>query len=257
MSGPAPTDWNEIRAWRKTQRAVLVAKREALGATERRTFNERITSHLLASFDMPPESIVAFCWPYRAEFDPRFAVRRWREGGAVAALPEVVAKGAPMQFRKWWPGAPMRPGVYDIPVPDGTEIVLPDFAFVPMNGFDGCGYRLGYGGGFFDRTLAAVGSRVIAVGVSYEALRLDTIFPQPHDIAMDFVVTELGVYGAGGRPLELLAPADARCRTARLCAARGLPRESYSRAGFSSPACYAAEFPEYFGEEKAGDKSSG
>ena len=166
-------NWQEIKAWRKAQRALLVARREALGETERKSMNERITSHLLDGFEVPRDAVVAFCWPYRAEFDARFAVRRWREAGAIAALPEVVKNGAPLQFRKWWPGAPMRPGVYDIPFPDGTEIVLPDIAIVPMNGFDASGYRLGYGGGFFDRTLAASDPRPIAVGVSYEALRLD------------------------------------------------------------------------------------
>jgi 5-formyltetrahydrofolate cyclo-ligase len=249
--------WEEVRAWRKSQRALLVARREAFGEAQQKAWNERITSHLLAGIDIPPASIVAFCWPYRGEFDPRFAVRRWREAGAVAALPEVTGKGQPLQFRKWWPGAPMRAGVYDIPVPDDTEIVLPDFAVVPMNGFDGRGYRLGYGGGFFDRTLAACERRVIAVGVSYQALRLETIFPQSHDIPMDVVVTEEGVFAAGGEPLELLlAPAATRSRIASLSAARGLPRAAPRPAGYSSPACYAAEFPGYFGEEEPQSGSS-
>lgn len=242
-------EWPEIRGWRKTQRALLVAKREGMGEAERKGLNERITSHLLDGFEVPRDTVVAFCWPYRAEFDPRFAVRRWRDAGAVAALPEVIANGAPLQFRVWWPGAPMRPGVYDIPVPDGTEIVLADVAIVPMNGFDQSGYRLGYGGGFFDRTLAALARRVVAVGVSYEALRLDTIFPQTHDIPMDFMVTEEGVYAAGGRSLERLSPEETRSRFATLCDARRLPRATFPATGYSSPACYAAQFPGYFGEE--------
>jgi 5,10-methenyltetrahydrofolate synthetase len=248
--------WEETKAWRKTQRALLVARREALGEAERKAMNERITSHLLGGFEVPRDAVVAFCWPYRAEFDARFAVRRWRDAGAIAALPEVVAKSAPLLFRKWWPGAPMRSGVYDIPFPDGTEIVMPAMGIVPMNGFDGCGYRLGYGGGFFDRTLAQSVPRPVAVGVSYEALRMDTIFPQPHDVPMDFVVTEEGVYAAGGRPLELLEPAEARSRMAHLCAGRGLPCETGQQAGYSSPACYAAEFPGYFGEDAADAKPS-
>src|SRR5919202_3542481 len=120
---------------------------------------------------VPQEAVIGFCWPYKGEFDARFAVRRWREQGACAALPEVVEKKGPLRFSKWWPGAPMRPGVYDIPVPDGTEVLAPDVAIVPMNAFDERGYRLGYGGGFFDRTLAACERRVIAIGVSYEILR--------------------------------------------------------------------------------------
>jgi 5,10-methenyltetrahydrofolate synthetase len=233
---------------------LLVARREALGEAERKAMNERITSHLLDGFEVPADAVVGFCWPYRAEFDARFAVRRWRDAGAIAALPEVVAKGSPLVFRKWWPGAPMRSGVYDIPVPDRTEVVMPDIAVVPMNGFDGCGYRLGYGGGFFDRTLAHAEPRPVAVGVSYEALRLDTIFPQPHDVPMDFVVTEAGVYAGGGRPLQMLEPVQARSRLTHLHAVRGSLREGGQAAGYSSPACYAAEFPGYFGEDDADGK---
>lgn len=102
----------------------------------------------------------------------------------------------------------MRPGVYDIPVPDGTEIVVPEVAIVPMVGFDERGYRLGYGGGYFDRTLAAIKPRPLAIGVSYEVLRLATIHPQPHDLPMDFVVTEAGIYRAGAQGLTPI-PAEA------------------------------------------------
>jgi 5-formyltetrahydrofolate cyclo-ligase len=140
----------------------------------------------------------------------------------------------------------MRPAVYDIPVPDGTDIVVPDIAIVPMNGFDACGYRLGYGGGFFDRTLAGVGRRIVAVGVSFDVLRLDTIYPQPHDLPMDFVVTESGIHTGGGKPLELITASAARLQFEELLGARGLPRATYAAKGYSSPACYAAEFPEYF-----------
>ena len=238
--------WPEIRQWRKTQRAELVARREAAPEPTRQAWNEAMTRHLLDGFDVPSETIVGYCWPYRGEFDARHAVRRWRDRGATAALPEVVESKAPLQFRKWWPGAPMRAGVYDIPVPDDTEIVVPDIAIVPMNGYDARGYRLGYGGGFFDRTLAALGRRIVAIGVSYDFLRLPTIHPQPHDLPMDFVVTESGLHSAGGKDLVLLAPADARQQFEALLASRGLPRTVFAARGYSSPACYAAEFPEYF-----------
>lgn len=249
-------NWNEIKVWRKALRAELIARREALDKKTRRRCNERITEHLEQCFPMLAGMVIGFCWPYKGEFDPRFAIRVWRAAGAIAALPEVVAKGSPLRFRKWWPGAPMKPGVYDIPVPLDTEVVQPDAALVPMNGFDGCGYRIGYGGGYFDRTLAALAPRPLAIGVSYELLRLDTIFPQPHDIPMDFVVTEAAVYLAGGKTLAPLDAARCRERALRLIAERGLPR---SRAGgtpegYSSPPCYAHEFPGYFGEAGTADK---
>jgi 5-formyltetrahydrofolate cyclo-ligase len=234
---------DELRAWRKAQRAQLVARRAETPPEQRGAWNDRITAYLVDAFDMPFDAVVGFCWPYKGEFDARFAVRRWREQGALAALPEVTAPKTPLQFRLWKPGVAMRPGVYDIPVPDGTEIVLPDTAVVPMNGFDTHGYRLGYGGGFFDRTLAALERRSIAIGVSYEMLRLDTIEPQPYDVPMDFIVTENGVYSGGGEPLELLDQAETRRRFSRLMIAKRLPRAAYPSAELSSPVCYADQFP--------------
>jgi 5-formyltetrahydrofolate cyclo-ligase len=223
-------DWNEIRVWRKARRAELIAARSAFAPAERKAWNERITALLETNFAFPPGTVIGFCWPYKDEFDARFAIRRWRDGGAIAALPEVVEKARPLRFRKWWPGAPMTPGVYDIPVPAGTEVVLPDAAVVPMNGFDERGYRLGYGGGYFDRTLAALDRRLLAIGVSFEALRLTTIHPQPHDIPMDFVVTEAGIYRAGGEMLALLSAADCAAATKSLLESRNLPRGRNSLA---------------------------
>ena len=243
-------DWNEIKVWRKARRAELIERRARLSREDRTRWNGRITELLEQGFPMLAGMVVGFCWPYKGEFDARFAIRFWRERGATAALPEVVAKGSPLRFRKWWPGAPMAAGVYDIPVPAGTEILLPDAAVVPMSGFDTRGYRLGYGGGYFDRTLAALAPRPLAIGVSYELGRLATIFPQPHDIPMDFVVTETAVYAAGGNSLMPHDIAQCRERAARLLEMRGLPRRQSGRAqgGYSSPACYAREFPRYFGE---------
>ena len=159
--------------------------------------NVAFTVSLLALLKSPAKRVIGFCWPYQAEFDARFAIRRWCDEGAIAALPEVVGKALPLRFRQWWPGAPMTRGVYDIPVPDGTPELQPDVLVVPMNAFDDRGYRLGYGGGYFDRTIAALRPRVVTIGVSHEHCRLPTIYPQPHDIALDFVVTEAGVYAAG------------------------------------------------------------
>jgi 5,10-methenyltetrahydrofolate synthetase len=251
--------WNEIKVWRKARREELITARAAFAAGKRNAWGKRITALLETGFALPSGAVIGFCWPHKGEFDARFAVRHWRERGAIAALPEVVEKAHPLRFRKWWPGAPMRPGVYDIPVPDGTEVVLPDAAVVPMNGFDEQGYRLGYGGGYFDRTLAALERRVLAVGVSFEALRLRTIHPQPHDVPMDFVVTEAGVYRAGGRTLALLDAAESASEAKSLLESRGLPRQrrvSSVSAGaiqetgsYSSPPCYAHEVAQdYFGE---------
>jgi len=239
---------DEIVAWRKTRRAELVSRRERVPEPERRSWNERITAHLLGGFEMPVEAVVGYCWPYRAEYDARFAVRRWREQGVTAALPEVPGQNAPLRFRTWWPAAPMRRGVYDIPVPEGTDIVVPDVLIVPMNAFDGCGFRLGYGGGYFDRTLAALERRVVSIGVAYELARIETIDPQAHDIPMDFVVTEAGIRVAGGVALAGVEAEESRKCFAALLRARRLPRATGGSGAYSSPVCYAGEFPDYFGD---------
>jgi 5,10-methenyltetrahydrofolate synthetase len=242
--------WDEIKAKRKAWRAELIARRAAVSPEQHRQWNERITGLLLAGFPLPRGSVVGFCWPYKGEFDARFAIRRWREQGVVAALPEVVGKAEPLRFRKWWPGAPMRAGVYDIPFPDGTDAVTPQAAIVPMNGYDDQGYRLGYGGGYFDRTLAADRCALV-IGVSYEMLKLPTIYPQPHDIPMDFVVTERGIQAAQSGRLVTLDEAAARERVGRLFEARrvtGVPGAD----DLTSPVCYGNQFPGYWGEDKSG-----
>jgi 5-formyltetrahydrofolate cyclo-ligase len=85
-------------------------------------------------------------------------------------------------------------GVYDIPFPKARDILLPDLVLAPPVGFDAARYRLGYGGGYFDRTLAVLQPRPFAIGVGFELGRLTTVYPQPHDLAMDAIVTEVGVF---------------------------------------------------------------
>lgn len=242
----------DVKQWRKAQRAELIARREAVDSGRRHQWNETMTTLIEEGFPLLSEMVVGFCWPYKAEFDPRFAMRYFRSRGAVTALPAVVDKRGPLQFRKWWPGAPMTPGVYGIPVPEGTEVVVLDAAIVPMNGFDNAGYRLGYGGGYFDRTLASIDPKPIAIGVAYELARLATLYPQPHDIPMDFVVTEAGLYAREEGQLVPVAPAECVRRARQLAARRGLPRRGQAveaREGYASPPCYAYDFPGYFGEE--------
>ena len=228
MNEPSSKNLPDINAWRKEQRAAWIAWRQAVPEAQRLQRDRRITAFLRTALSSPRDVIVGFCWPFKGEFDARFAVRDWRGQGATAALPEVIGKGQPLRFRQWWPGAPMTTGVYDIPLPDGTPEVLPDVAIVPMNACDGRGYRLGYGGGYFDRTLAALGRRVIAIGVTYHDCHVPSIFPQAHDLPMDFVVTDAGISAGGGVPRTALEPADFAGHVQRLMAQRRLPRINYN-----------------------------
>jgi 5-formyltetrahydrofolate cyclo-ligase len=138
-------DWAQISQWRKAKRAELIARRSGFEPEERRRWNEMMTERLVRGFPELAGKTIGFCWPYKAEFDARFAIRQFRERGASAALPAVVERKRPLEFRLWWPGAATESGVYGIPVPVKTEVVIPDAAIVPMNGFDEQGYRLGYG----------------------------------------------------------------------------------------------------------------
>jgi 5,10-methenyltetrahydrofolate synthetase len=223
--------WAQIRDWRKQQRITLLERRVALPVTQRREWNQLISAFLESAFAPLAGATIGFCWPFKGEFDARFALRHFREHGAISALPAVIDKSGPLQFRKWWPGAPMTPGVYEIPVPDGTERVDPDAMIVPMIGFDEAGYRLGYGGGYFDRTLAAARPRPLAIGVSFEFARLPTIHPQWHDIAMDFIVTEAGIYRVERARLVSVGLAECREHARRQLDERGLPRARPATSG--------------------------
>lgn len=194
-----------VSEWRRAQRAALLARRTTIPATSRSIWSARITDTLLAGIAIAPGVVVAAYWPFKGEFDPRFAMRAWRAQGACTALPVVVGKGMPLQFRAWWPGMRTSAGVYGLPVPEEGPVVQPDIVLMPPVGFDADGYRLGYGGGYYDRTLAALPAQPLKVGVGFELSRIETIRPQPHDIPMDYVVTQQGIWRADRTGMALVS----------------------------------------------------
>ena len=113
-----------------------------------------------------------------------------RSRGVSLCLPVVVTPHAPLEYWRWAPGEPMNVGFWNIPCPARRHVVTPDLMLAPLVGFDRANYRLGYGGGYFDRTLAAFSRRPTVVGVGYEFSALSTIHPQPHDIPMDKILTD-------------------------------------------------------------------
>ena len=148
--------WDEIRRWRREQRASLIARRQAIPQAERRRLQPLILDLVERHFPELANALLGFYWPFRGEIGPHPLVRRLIERGARAALPVVVEKGQPLEFWAWHPGAPLRRGVWDIPIPTERHAVRPTALLVPLVGFDRQGYRLGYGGGYYDRTLAAM-----------------------------------------------------------------------------------------------------
>ncbi len=184
---------DEVRVWRKAERIRLIAERVALPVERRRAARERVQAILAAEVPELRRATVGFYWPFRGEIELVGLVRRLIEGGGRAALPVVVEKGRPLAFWRWEPGMAMRPGVRSIPVPALAEPVEPDCLLVPLVGFDDQGHRLGHGGGYYDRTLASMRHRPMALGIGYAFQHLPTIRPQPFDQPMDAVVTEDGI----------------------------------------------------------------
>lgn len=185
---------NDWKKWRKLLRTNLVAQREAITEKDHKFWSAAITLSLQEGFSILKKNIVGSYLPIRGEYDPRPAIDYFGEHGATIAMPEVIKKDAPLCFRKWWHGAPMKKGAYGIPVPDNTEQVIIDIVLIPMVGFDQQGYRLGYGSGYYDRTLAAINPCPLVIGIAFEMFRLDSVHPQSHDIPMDFIITEAGIY---------------------------------------------------------------
>ncbi|MDQ0392810.1 5-formyltetrahydrofolate cyclo-ligase [Labrys monachus] len=195
-SKPMPRD--AVMAWRRTQRTRLIADRLALPAAARSERAARIASHLDALLmDLGGRTVSSY-WPLRGEPDLRGWVASIIERGAAHALPVVAERNAPLVFRRWRPGEALVRGFWNIPVPEQDAQTLPDVMLAPVVGFDRQCYRLGYGGGYFDRTLASLPVRPYVVGIGYEQAALETIHPLAHDIPLDVVVTDAAIRYPGG-----------------------------------------------------------
>jgi 5,10-methenyltetrahydrofolate synthetase len=190
-TGPVrPERWSEVSLWRKAERKRLIEHRLSLGAEERQGRSGRIASLLDLTIGRFSGRIVGTYWPFRGEPDLRnWGIRVIERGGRIA-LPVVIQKGWPLEYRIWNPGDRLERGVWNILVPSHGPAVQPDIVVAPVVGFDEGDYRLGYGGGFFDRTLAIMPRKPLVIGVGYAESRLGTIHPQPHDIPMDVIVTD-------------------------------------------------------------------
>jgi 5,10-methenyltetrahydrofolate synthetase len=185
---------DELKRWRAAERSRLVREREAIGAQRIAEWRLLIDRHLTRGFPQLRQGVLAICWPIRNEYDARHVAKTLRDQGALTVLPVVVAPRTPLAFREWHPGVALAEGPLGIPYPVGSPEHVPDHVLLPMNGWDGHGYRLGYGAGYFDRTLAALPKKPLVIGVAYEMARIPTIHPQAWDVPVDWLVSERGIY---------------------------------------------------------------
>lgn len=192
---------------KKALRTRLFAVRAAAAADT--ALNAALAAHVAALLERFAPACVGFYWPLRGEFDARALIASWLAADPErrAALPVIRERHTALEFHAWTPDAPMREGHHRIPEPAAAARALPDLLLVPCVGFDADGYRLGYGGGYYDRTLAAWPPHAkmpVTVGVAYEACRIDAglLEREAHDLPLDAVVTDAGCRLAGARRAE-------------------------------------------------------
>ncbi len=183
-----PQTQKDVAQFRRAERARLMALRRAM-AVERLKEQAAVISQGLTDLIKPrPGLIIAAYWPIRGELDLRDWMADAHETGARIALPVVVTKDTPVAFHHWSPQARMTRGIWNIPVPAAAEILTPDVVISPLLGVDAAGFRLGNGGGYYDRTLGAAQPLPQVIGVGHDFCRIDTIFPMPWDIPMQQVL---------------------------------------------------------------------
>lgn len=193
-----PVQAQDVARWRKARRQELRDARKQLTVDGHAGISTRIAEHLdavlQARFAGARRQVLSMYWPIKGEPDLRPLMAQLHAAGTIIALPIVETKAAPLVFRHWTPDTRMVRGDWNIPVPpsDADELT-PDIALAPLVGWDSDCFRLGYGGGYFDRTLAELDPTPFKIGIGYSAARLPTIYPQSHDIALDLILTEDGV----------------------------------------------------------------
>jgi 5-formyltetrahydrofolate cyclo-ligase len=180
-------------------RATLLESREALKENPLRgALDSALAERLRKVIDRYDVRCIGFYWPVAGEFDARDVMTQWLAANDAreAALPIVVQPHAPMAFHAWHAHSAMKTGRYRIPVPEEERVVVPELLLIPCVGFDTERFRLGYGGGYYDRTLAAwpADKKPVTIGIAFESGKCDTLPRETHDMPLDAIVTESAVY---------------------------------------------------------------
>ncbi|MFY8030941.1 MAG: 5-formyltetrahydrofolate cyclo-ligase [Devosia sp.] len=183
-----------IDATKAELRRKARAQRAALSDSRRAEASAAATAHFFRDIKLLPEEMVAAFWPIRDEIDVKPVLTRLMDDGQPVCLPVVLGEGQPLELRHWRDGAALYPSGFGTLAPDElAPVVVPDVMLMPLLGFDKHGTRLGYGGGYYDRTLQSLARRPRLVGFAFSAQAFDFIPREPHDVPLDAVVTEDGV----------------------------------------------------------------
>jgi 5,10-methenyltetrahydrofolate synthetase len=189
LEAPDGATRRDVMRWRKAERERLRALRNALDAEQRTAALQSVCEQLDQLLNNSEVTVLGGYWPIHHELDLRAWMRRQADAGMIIALPVIHARDQPLRYSRWHPQGAMRRGPWGIAEPAEDEWLEPQMLLAPLLGVDRHNYRLGNGGGYFDRSLAAAAARPLAVGVGYHCARIATIYPQAHDIPMGVVIT--------------------------------------------------------------------
>jgi 5,10-methenyltetrahydrofolate synthetase len=191
-------DNSEQALEKKALRAALIEQRNNLPD---RLLREDLLQRVMRIWLVGrPDIVIGAYWPIKGEFDPLPALHRWKEDGELLDQPEPRRIGLPvvnkethtMTFHAWYPGCPMEEDAYGIPKPKDTEIIIPTLIFAPCVGYGPGGFRLGYGGGFYDRMLASLTPKPFSVGLGFGMGFLPDLEPEAHDVPLDAILNDYG-----------------------------------------------------------------
>ncbi|WMT89456.1 5-formyltetrahydrofolate cyclo-ligase [Pelagibacterium sp. H642] len=175
-------------------RTEALARREAVPQADRADAAKAAAQHFLEGVPLQDGQIVALYWPIRDEIDCKPLLTKLVDSGQPVALPVVLGEDLPLELRLWEDGQPLYPSGFGTLAPAETApVVTPDIVVIPLLGFDKSGTRLGYGKGYYDRTLAAIGRKPLLVGYAFAGQELDFIPREAHDLPLDLLVTETGL----------------------------------------------------------------
>jgi 5-formyltetrahydrofolate cyclo-ligase len=191
---------NDLEAQKRASRREALKRRTQLHEKQKARAPLALARTGLALAEAEPGAAVSGFYPYKSEIDILPLLARLNSEGFITCLPIVKAERQPLIFRRWAPGEPTIPGIWDIKMPAETAPeVEPDLLLVPLLAFDSTGYRLGYGGGYYDRTLAALRARksITAIGVGYAGQEIEHVPRGPRDEPLDYILTEAGLRQCG------------------------------------------------------------